>query len=131
VGVWRSLLDLKRQGDRIGDAWDPAAQLAQAQAQMDATADLLDAQTAAAQVATSGEPATATIVAVRQGRAMINLQPTIEIDLTVLRPSRPPYAATVKQVMPLTQLASAQPGRTVAVRVHPDDPASIWIDWAS
>ncbi len=131
MGLFKSVRDLKKQADEINKDWDPAAQVAQAQAQMQAATESMAQQTAAANLAATGMPGTATIVAVRQGNAMVNHQPLVELDLTVMAEGRPPYPATVSQVMPMTMLGQAQPGITVNVKIDPDDPAALWIDWST
>ena len=59
---------------------------------------------------------------------MVNYQPQVEIDLTVLAAGRPPYPVTVTQVVDQVSLARLQPGATVAVKVDPADPTSVWIN---
>jgi hypothetical protein len=130
VGLFKSLRDIKKQSDEVSANWDVGAQLEQAQAQMQAGTQFLADQTAAAKVATSGVDATATIVAVRQGHGMVNFQPMVEIDLTIVPEGLPPYPVTVKQAVPQVQLAQVRPGASVHVKVDPDDPSTVWIDWA-
>jgi hypothetical protein len=91
--------------------------------------EMMAQQTAAANAVTTGVDATATIVAVRQGHGMVNFQPMIEVDLTVMPDGLPPYPVTVKQVVPQVQLAQVQPGSAVHVKVDPNNPATVWIDW--
>ena len=127
--MFKSLRDLQKQSEEINKNWDVGAQLADAQSRMQDAQEMMAQQTAAANAATTGVDATATIVAVRQGQAMVNFQPTIEVDLTVLPEGGPPYPVTVKQVIPQIHLAQAQPGASVHVKVDPNNPASVWIDW--
>jgi hypothetical protein len=130
MGMFKSIRDLQKQGNEINKNWDVGAQLADAQAQMQNAQELMAQQTAAANAATTGLDATATIVAVRQGPGLVNFQPMIEVDLTVLRDGgMPPYPVTVKQVIPQVNLAQAQPGASFHVKVDPNNPASVWIDW--
>jgi hypothetical protein len=130
VGLFKSVRDLQKQSNEINKNWDVGAQLEDAQAQMANAQEMMAQQTAAANAATTGVDATATIVAVRQGNAMVNYQPMIEVDLTVLpEGGLPPYPVTVKQVIPQVQLAQAQPGASLHVKVDPNNPASVWIDW--
>jgi hypothetical protein len=129
MGMFKSLRDLQKQSDEINKNWDVGAQLADAQARMQDAQEMMAQQTAAANAAVTGADATATIVAVRQGHGMVNYQPTIEVDLTVLPEGLPPYPVTVKQVIPQIHLAQAQPGNSVHVKVDPNNPASVWIDW--
>jgi len=130
VGLFKSVRDLQKQSNEINKNWDVGAQLDDAQKRMADAQEMMAEQTAAANAATTGVDATATIVAVRQGGAMVNFQPMIEVDLTVVPDGGlPPYPVTVKQVIPQVQLAMAQPGASVHVKVDPNNPGSVWIDW--
>ncbi|MEX2197098.1 MAG: hypothetical protein WD844_17635 [Thermoleophilaceae bacterium] len=129
MGLFKGMRDLQKQANEINKTWDPGAQLQQAQAQMESANELMAQQTAAANAAVTGLDATAMIVAVRQGHGMVNFQPMIEVDLTVSPEGLPPYPVTVKQVIPQVQLGRAQAGTAVHVKVDPNDPALVWIDW--
>jgi hypothetical protein len=129
VGLFKSVRELQKQSNEITKNHDMGAQLEDAQARMADAQELMAQQTAAANAAATGVDATATIVAVRQSGGMVNFQPMIEVDLTVLPEGLPPYPVTVKQVIPQVQLAQAQPGSGVHVKVDPNNPASVWIDW--
>jgi hypothetical protein len=131
MGLFKNVRDLQKQSKELNKNWDMGATLGNAQAQMQSANEMMAQQTAAANAATNGVAATATVVAVRDGGGMVNMQPIIEVDLTVLPDGLPPYPATVKQVIPQTQLVRAQAGATVPVKVDPNDPASIWIDWVN
>ena len=130
MGFFKSLNDLQKQSKEINKNWDVGAQLADAQTQMANANALMAQQTAAANAATSGIEATATVTAVRQGGGMVNYQPMVEIDLTVMAPGSPPYPLTVEQVVPQTQLAMLQPGASLKVKVDPNDSSAVWIDFA-
>jgi hypothetical protein len=129
VGLFKSVRELQKQSNEISKNHDMGAQLEDAQTRMAEAQELMAQQTAAANAATTGVDATATIVAIRQSGGMVNFQPMIEVDLTVLPDGLPPYPVTVKQVIPQVQLAQAQPGAGVHVKVDPNNPASVWIDW--
>jgi hypothetical protein len=129
MGFFKSMRDLQKQSNEINKNWDVGAQLEDAQVRMQGAQEMMAAQTAAANAALTGIDGTATIVAVRQGQAMVNFQPMLEIDLTVIPAGGMPYPATVKQVTPQVHLAQAQPGASVHVKIAQDDPASVWIDW--
>jgi hypothetical protein len=129
VGLFKSVRELQKQSNEISTNHDMGAQLEDAQTRMAEAQELMAQQTAAANAATTGVDATATIVAIRQSGGMVNFQPMIEVDLTVLPDGLPPYPVTVKQVIPQVQLAQAQPGSGVHVKVDPNNPASVWIDW--
>ena len=53
----------------------------------------------------------------------------IEIDLTVMPEGLPPYPVTVKQVASMVQLSQIQAGATVHVKVDPNNPSAVWVDW--
>lgn len=129
MGFFKSSSRLMQQANEIGKDWNPAQQVTDATAQMRAANESLAQQTAAIQVATTGVDATAMIVAVRQARQMINYQPTVELDLLVQREGQLPYPVTVMQVLPQIHLAKAQPRNRVSVKVDPDNPATLWVDW--
>lgn len=129
MGIFKSVRNLQKQSKEISANWDAGAQMANAQQQMQAASEMMAKQTEAAKIAATGIAATASIVAVRQSQGMVNLQPIVEIDLTVMPEGLPPYPATVSQAVPQVHLVRAQPGVTVAVKVDPDNPSTIWIDW--
>jgi hypothetical protein len=130
MGVFKSMRDLQKQANEINKDWDVGAQLEDAQARMANAQEMMAQQTAAANAAVSGVDATATVVAVRQQTAMVNYQPVVELDLTVFPDGGlPPYPVTVSQVVPQVHLAQAQPGKNVLVKVDPNSPTSVWIDW--
>jgi sRNA-binding protein len=130
MGFFKSLRDVQKQANDINQNWDVGAQLADAQAQMAEANAFMAQQTAAANAATTGVDATATVAAVRPGGGMVNHQPMVELDLTVIAAGNPPYPVTVKQVVPQTQLAMLQPGASLKVKVDPNAPSAIWIDFA-
>jgi hypothetical protein len=130
MGFFKDIRDLNKQANEIRKDYDVGDQLVNAQASMAAANSLMAEQTAAANAALSGVDATAVIAAVRQGAGMINMQPMIEMDLTVMLEGLPPYPATLKQVVPMVQLTQATPGKTVHVKVDPNNPAAVWVDWS-
>jgi len=71
------------------------------------------------------------ITGVAQTGAMVNFQPTLQIDMTVMRDGSPPYPATVTQAVEQVFLVKAVAGASVPVKVDPEDPSSIWINWAA
>jgi flagellar capping protein FliD len=129
MGLFKNMRDLSKQAQEIQANMDVGAQLADAQTRMAEANQMMAEQTAAANAAVTGVDATAIIVEVRQGAAMINYQPMIEVDLTVMPVGLPPYPVTVKQVAPMVQLAQIKAGATVQVKVDPNNPAAVWIDW--
>ena len=71
------------------------------------------------------------ISGVTQTGAMVNFQPTLQIDLTVMPDGLPPYPATVTQVVEQVFLGKAVAGASVPIKVDPENPGSIWINWAA
>ncbi|MFL5847265.1 MAG: hypothetical protein ACJ762_21520 [Solirubrobacteraceae bacterium] len=128
MGFFKSINELNKQAKEMDKTFHPGQMMADGQAKMAAATAMMAAQTQAANASANGLDATATVVALRQGTAMINMQPLVEIDLTVIAPGRPPYPATVKQVIDQVSLARLTPGSSVAVKVDPVDAGSVWID---
>jgi hypothetical protein len=131
MGMFKSMRDLQKQSKEMQKNWDVGAQLGDAQSRMAAATDMMAQQTAAANIATTGVDATASVIAVRDTGAQVNFQPMCEIDLTVMPDGLPPYPVTVKQVVPMTQLAALTPGKNVKVKVDPNNPATVFIDMTS
>jgi hypothetical protein len=131
MGFFKDLKKLSKQSKEISKDWDPAAQMRQATAAIQASTELMAQQTAAAALASSGESATAQVNAARDAGAMVNMQPMMEIDLLVLPEGRPPYPVTVRQVVPMAQIGRVAPGTRLSVRIDPEDQSAIWVDWTS
>lgn len=129
--MFKSMRQLSKQAKEIQKDWDPGAQMAAGMEQMQAAQQMMAQQTQAANAAMTGKDAVATIASVQQTGAMVNFQPTLQLELTVLPEGLPPYPATVTQVVEQQFLAKAVPGASVPVKVDPSDPAVVWIDWAS
>ena len=131
MGMFRSMRDLSKQANEIQKDWDPGAQMAQGMESMRAAQEMMAQQTQAANIAMTGVDATATITGVQQTGAMVNYQPTMQIEMTVLPDGLPPYPATVTQVVEQHFLVKAVPGASVPIKVDPSNPGSIWINWAA
>lgn len=89
--------------------------------------------TRAANLLVGGIDATATVTAASQTGAVINMEPVVELTLTVI-PSAgglPPYPASVSQPVSQLLLPRVQVGSQLNVKVDPTDPSSIWIDFAA
>lgn len=131
MGFFKDLKKLSDQSKEISKDWDPAAQMRQASEAIEATTEMMAQQTAAARVAESGEPASAQVSAARDTGTLANMQPVMEIDLLVHREGRPPYPATLRQMVPLSQVGRLTPGTELSVKVDADDPGTVWIDWGA
>ena len=133
MGFFKGLRDVQKQSREINKNWDAGASFEQAQAQMAAAsqtmADMTAATNASVNAVANGIDATAVVTGVRQ-QGMVNFQPLVEVDLTVTPDGLPPYPVTVKQAVPQMQLVHAQAGANLHVKVDPDDPSSVWIDWS-
>jgi hypothetical protein len=129
MGFMKSMKDLQKQGAEAQKNMDVGGMMADAQTRMAAATQMMADQTAAANIAATGTPASASITAVRQTGAMVNFQPAVELDLTVFPDGLPPYPVTVTQVVPMPQLARAVPGANLHVKVDAQNPGSVWIDW--
>lgn len=131
MGMFKSMRDLQKQSNEISKDWDPGQQMKDGMAQMAAANDMMAQQTQAANLALSGIDAKASILAVRQTGAMVNFQPSMEIDLNVFPEGLPPYPVTVSQVVEQIYLGKAVVGQSIAVKVDPENPQTVWIDWAN
>ncbi|HZV74058.1 MAG TPA: hypothetical protein VFF79_10115 [Conexibacter sp.] len=129
--MFRSVRQLQKQAKEIDKTWDPGAQMASGMERMRDAQQFMAQQTQAANVAATGVDATAMIAGVAQTGAMVNFQPTLQIDLTVMPDGLPPYPATVTQVVEQVFLGKAVAGASVPVKVDPNDPGTIWINWAA
>jgi hypothetical protein len=125
MGFLKDINTLKKQAKEIDKTFDPGAQMREGKQRMAAAQEMLAQQTAAMQLATTGEDAQAQVVAARDTGTQINLQPVLEIDLLVMRDGQPPYPATVRQMVPQSQLGLIAAGSTVSVRVDPTNPSTV------
>lgn len=71
--------------------------------------------------------ARAEILEIGETGTYINNQPKIRFRLHVDSPVHPPCEVVHKQVIPLTALAQYQLGKTITVKVNPDDPHDLMI----
>jgi len=71
--------------------------------------------------------ARAEILEISETGTYINNQPKLRFRFHVNSPVHPPCEVIHKQVVPLTALAQYQPGKTITVKVNPDDPRDIMI----
>ncbi len=131
MGFFKDLKKLSDQSKEVSKDWDPAAQMRQASAAIEATTEMMAQQTAAARIAESGEPASARVSAARDTGTLANMQPVMEIELLVYREGRPPYPATLRQIVPMSQVGRLAPGTELSVKVDADDPDTVWVDWGA
>jgi hypothetical protein len=131
MGMFRSVRQLQKQAKEIDKTWDPGQQMADGMERMRQAQQFMAQQTQAANIASTGADATAMITGVAQTGAVVNFQPTLQIDLTVMPDGLPPYPATVTQVVEQVFLTKAVAGASVPIKVDPENPGSIWINWAA
>lgn len=130
MGLFKDLNTLSKQGKEIRKNSDMKATMANGMAKMQQANAMIAQQTAAAQMAVHGIAATATVAAVRPTGAQMNFDPVCDIDLTVFR-NGVPMPATVRQPVPQVFLARLQPGAPLKVKLDPNDPSVVFIDWYS
>jgi hypothetical protein len=128
MGFFKNLGELQKQGREMQKNMDVGAQMADAQTRMAQAQAMMQQQTAAASIAGTGIDATATIVAIRQGGGMINFQPIMALDLTVMPPGGAPYPVTVSQPVPPNLAGRLAPGASLRVKIDPHNQQALWID---
>ena len=133
MGFMKDIKKLSDQGKEMRDKYPVQDQLANAQASMANAnammANMAQASTAATQALTNGVDATATITAARQTGTQMNFNPVIELDLLVMMPSGVPMPVTRQETVAQLHLARCQVGANLRVKVEPNNPNSLWIDW--
>jgi len=128
MGFFKDVHELKKMGKEASKNFDAKTTMADGMERMKAAQELLAQQTAAASLMTTGESATAQVLASRDTGTQINMQPIVEVDLLVTRSTGgAPYPATVRQMIPNAQLGLVAPGSTIAVKVDPANPATVLI----
>jgi hypothetical protein len=137
MGVFKSMHDLKKQakemernaprvGDRLAAMQDRMADLNQMMAtQTQAAANAASA--AAAGASGFAERCAVVIVGMRQVGS-VNFDLLVEFDLTVTPEGRPPYPATIQQLVSQFQVGQLQQGRTLQATIDPSNPMAIWLD---
>ena len=61
----------------------------------------------------------------------VNFDLLVEFDLTVTPAGRPPYPATIQQLVSQFQVGQLSSGRTLQATVDPSNPMAIWLDFGS
>jgi len=131
MGMFKSMRDLQKQANEISKNSDPGQRMVEGMERMKEAQAMMAQQTAAANLAATGLDGIATITGVRQTGAMVNFQPVLELDLTVVAAGRPPLPATLSQPVEQVFLTRAQPGAKVAVKVDQNNPDLVWINWTA
>ena len=130
MGMFKDLKKLTQQGNEMRNNMDVKGQMAQGMAAMQQANAMMAQQTAALQIATTGESAIANITAIRQAGPMINYAQMMEIDLLVMR-GGVPIPVTYQEAVPPMYLARLKVGESVRVKVDPSNPTNVWVDWAT
>ena len=128
MGFFKDVHELKKMGKEASKNFDAKSTMADGMARMQAANQMLAQQTASVQLATTGEPATAQVIAARDTGTQLNFQPVLEIDLLVTREGQPPYPVTVQQMVANAQLGLFAPGSTLAVKVDPANPTTVLLN---
>jgi hypothetical protein len=131
MGFFKSMNELQKQSKEIQKNWDPGQQMADGMDKMKEANAMMAAQTQAANLSMTGKDATASIVSSAQTGAMVNFQPTMQIDMTVFPEGGVPYPVSVTQVVETPYLSKAVAGQQIKLKIDPNDPNVVWIDWAS
>jgi hypothetical protein len=85
---------------------------------------MVDALAGKAQLAATGIPTTAQVLAMQQTGTMVNMNPQVAATLMVNGPQGP-YQVQTTAIVPIMSIAQFQPGRVVNVRVNPQNPHDV------
>ena len=140
MGFFKSMHDLSKQTKQMQRNQPPAGarmaamqeRLADLNQMMANTTQAANNAAAAAAAGASGfaERCPVMIVGMRQV-GMVNFDLLVEFDLTVTREGRPPYPATVQQLVSQFQVGQLSSGRTLEATVDPSNPVAIFLDFGT
>ena len=140
MGFFKSMHDLSKQSKEMQRNQPPAG--ARMAAMQDRLADLNQMMANTTQAANNAAAAAAAgasgfaercpvmIVGMRQV-GTVNFDLLVEFDLTVTPEGRPPYPATIQQLVSQFQVGQLQQGRTLQATIDPSNPMAIWLDLRS
>ena len=140
MGVFKSMHELKKQAKEMERNSPPVG--ARLAAMQDRLADLNQMMATSTQAAANAASAAAAgasglaercpvvIVGMRQVGS-VNFDLLVEFDLTVAPAGRPPYPATIQQLVSQFQVGALSSGRTLEATIDPTNPMAIWLDLAS
>jgi hypothetical protein len=77
----------------------------------------------------TGVPGQARIMNMRQTGVYVNEQPQVELTLEVSSEMQGPYQVTLKEYVPLMLLGALTSGRPLPVKVDPQNPQNVVIEW--
>ncbi len=114
----KDISDMSKQYDRpkLGDA-------------LAMSKDALQGVQTMQRVGATGVPGSARLLSVTDTGGTMNEHPICEIQLEVTVPGHAPYTTVLRQPVPRMQAPLLQPGGTVAVKVDPNDPTTVVMDW--
>jgi hypothetical protein len=140
MGVFKSMHELKKQAremernsprvaDRLAAMQNRMADLNQMMAtQTQAAANAAGAAAAGASGFAERSPV---IISGMRQVGTVNFDLLVEFDLTVTPEGRPPYPATIQQLVSQFQVGRLQQGRTLQATIDPSNPMAIWLDFGS
>jgi hypothetical protein len=137
MGFFKSMHDLNKQAKEMQRNQPPAgARMAAMQERLaDINQMMANTTQAANNAAAAGaggfaERCPVMIVGMRQV-GTINFDLLVEFDLTVTPEGRPPYPATIEQLVSQFQVSQLSTGRTLQATVDPSNPMAVWLDFAT
>src|ERR1700722_15497597 len=140
MGFFKSMHDLNKQAKELQRNQPPAGgrmaamqeRMADLNQMMGNTTRAANTPAAAAAAGASGfaERCPVMIVGMRQV-GMVNFDLLVEFDVTVTPEGRPPYPATIQQLVSQFQVGQLSSGRTLEATVDPSNPVAIWLDFGS
>jgi hypothetical protein len=137
VGFFKSMHGLNKQAKEMQRNQPPAgARMAAMQERLaDINQMMANTTQAANNAAAAGaggfaERCPVMIVGMRQV-GTINFDLLVEFDLTVTPEGRPPYPATIEQLVSQFQVSQLSTGRTLQATVDPSNPMAVWLDFAT
>lgn len=138
MGMFKDLKKLKDQSKEIGEATGRPTTMRGMLKQL--PADLHNATEMVGNVQAdmakqqkllaSGTLGTATITAINDTGTLVNFNPQVVIDMEITVEGQAPYAVQTTESVPQIHIPLIQPGNTIGVRVDPDDPSSVMLDWS-
>jgi hypothetical protein len=137
MGFFKSMHDLNKQAKEMQRNQPPAgARMAAMQERLaDINQMMANTTQAANNAAAAGaggfaERCPVMIVGMRQV-GTINFDLLVEFDLTVTPEGRPPYPATIEQLVSQFQVSQLSTGRTLQATIDPSNPMAVWLDFAT
>jgi hypothetical protein len=85
---------------------------------------MVNAMAAKEQLALTGVPAQARVVAMQQTGTMVNMNPQVAATLMVNGPQGP-YQVQTMAIVPIMNISQFQPGAVVNVRINPQNPMEV------